>query len=231
MPMMFIIFVISFKTQQFVHTHTHTHTPSHRTSAVTRCTSSTTTSLSASPDSPPTQTPSSTTHASPHSGMRTPTKSRYAHPPPPTPPLPHPTLPPILSPHTHAQMPVENLVHQLSDIKQGYTQMGGLRPFGVSFLYAGWDAAFGYQLYHSDPSGNYSAWKANAIGQGTDTAQGVLKSDWKEGLTMKEGMLLGCKILSRTKDGSLDVDKMEFGQLVKVWATCSLLLESKKTIF
>eukprot|EP00754_Rhynchopus_humris_P043724 Rhum_TRINITY_DN3480_c0_g1::Rhum_TRINITY_DN3480_c0_g1_i2::g.10942::m.10942/K02728/PSMA4; 20S proteasome subunit alpha 3 len=112
-------------------------------------------------------------------------------------------------------MPVENLVHQLSDIKQGYTQMGGLRPFGVSFLYAGWDAAFGYQLYHSDPSGNYSAWKANAIGQGTDTAQGVLKSDWKEGLTMKEGMLLGCKILSRTKDGSLDVDKMEFGQLVK----------------
>ena len=24
----------------------------------------------------------------------------------------------------------------------------GLRPFGVSFLYAGWDKHFGFQLYH-----------------------------------------------------------------------------------
>eukprot|EP01061_Rhynchopus_euleeides_P026397 TRINITY_DN43150_c0_g1_i1.p1 TRINITY_DN43150_c0_g1~~TRINITY_DN43150_c0_g1_i1.p1 ORF type:complete len:268 (+),score=115.24 TRINITY_DN43150_c0_g1_i1:202-1005(+) len=115
----------------------------------------------------------------------------------------------------HEPMHVEKLVHQICDIKQGYTHMGGLRPFGVAFLYAGWDDAFGFQLYHSDPSGNYSAWKANAIGQGTDTAQGVLKSDWKDGMTMKEAMLLGCKILSRTKDGQLSEDKIEFGKLTK----------------
>ena len=36
----------------------------------------------------------------------------------------------------------------------------GLRPFGVSFLYAGWDIHHGFQLYHSDPSGNYGGWKA-----------------------------------------------------------------------
>ena len=35
-------------------------------------------------------------------------------------------------------VPVEQLVHHLCDQKQGYTQFGGLRPFGVSFLYAGW---------------------------------------------------------------------------------------------
>ena len=28
----------------------------------------------------------------------------------------------------------------LSSVMQGYTQYGGLRPFGVSLLYAGWDA-------------------------------------------------------------------------------------------
>ena len=71
--------------------------------------------------------------------------------------------------------------------------------------------------YHSDPSGNYSGWKANAIGQGTDTAQGVLKSDWKEGMTLKEGLLLGCKILTRAKDGQLSEEKIEFGVLRKVW--------------
>lgn len=35
-------------------------------------------------------------------------------------------------------MPVEQLVRTLCDTKQGYTQYGGLRPFGVSLLYAGW---------------------------------------------------------------------------------------------
>jgi len=33
--------------------------------------------------------------------------------------------------------PVEQLIKAVCDTKQGYTQYGGLRPFGVSFLYAG----------------------------------------------------------------------------------------------
>lgn len=47
---------------------------------------------------------------------------------------------------------------------KAYTQFGGLRPFGVSFLFTGWDEHHGFQLYHSDPSGNYGGWKATAIG-------------------------------------------------------------------
>ena len=35
-------------------------------------------------------------------------------------------------------MPIEQLVQDICDHKQGYTQFGGLRPFGVSFLFAGW---------------------------------------------------------------------------------------------
>lgn len=35
-------------------------------------------------------------------------------------------------------MPVEQLVRAVCDTKQGYTQFGGQRPFGVSILYAGW---------------------------------------------------------------------------------------------
>lgn len=31
--------------------------------------------------------------------------------------------------------------------KQAYTQYGGLRPFGVAFLFAGWDKHYGFQLY------------------------------------------------------------------------------------
>ncbi len=53
----------------------------------------------------------------------------------------------------------------MCNFKQSYTQHGGLRPFGVSFLYAGYDRHHGFQLYLSDPSGNYGGWKATAIGQ------------------------------------------------------------------
>lgn len=60
--------------------------------------------------------------------------------------------------------PVEELVEYICKVKHSYTQVGGLRPFGVSFLFAGWDKESGYQLYHSDPSGNYSGWRAHAIG-------------------------------------------------------------------
>ena len=40
----------------------------------------------------------------------------------------------------------------------------GLRPFGCSILYAGWDRIGKWQLLTSDPSGNFSDYKAIAIG-------------------------------------------------------------------
>lgn len=44
------------------------------------------------------------------------------------------------------------------------TFIPGKRPFGVSILYMGWDKHYGFQLYQSDPSGNYGGWKATCIG-------------------------------------------------------------------
>lgn len=62
------------------------------------------------------------------------------------------------------QMPIEQIVKSICNYKQAYTQYGGLRPFGTAFLFAGWDRNFGFQLYQTDPSGNYSGWKATVIG-------------------------------------------------------------------
>ncbi|NWT43383.1 PSA4 protein, partial [Chroicocephalus maculipennis] len=61
-------------------------------------------------------------------------------------------------------IPCEQFFFFLCDIKQAYTQFGGKRPFGVSLLYIGWDKHYGFQLYQSDPSGNYGGWKATCIG-------------------------------------------------------------------
>merc|ERR1711976_713683 len=95
-------------------------------------------------------------------------------------------------------MPVEQLVTSICDVKQGYTQFGGLRPFGVSLLYAGWDEEHGFQLYHSDPSGNYGGWKATAVGANHQAAQNILKQDYKEDCSLEEALKLIIKVLSKT---------------------------------
>jgi 20S proteasome subunit alpha 3 len=75
-----------------------------------------------------------------------------------------------------------------------------LRPFGVSFLYAGWDKFYGFQLYHSDPSGNYFGWKAHCIGSNSAAAQSILKQEFKEDVTLKEAQALAIKVLSKTME-------------------------------
>lgn len=105
-------------------------------------------------------------------------------------------------------IPIEVLVQELCDLKQGYTQYGGLRPFGVSFLYAGWDKQYGFQLYASDPSGNYSGWKATAIGANSPAAQSIMKTDYKEDLSLKDAIQLAIKVLAKTMDSTtLTADK------------------------
>lgn len=98
--------------------------------------------------------------------------------------------------------PVEYLVRGMCDLKQGYTQYGGQRPFGVSFLYAGWDKHLGFQLYTSDPSGNYGGWKAYSIGSGKQAADSILKSDYTEGMTLRAAEELVIKVLSKTIDST-----------------------------
>ncbi|SPO46433.1 probable PRE9 - 20S proteasome subunit Y13 (alpha3) [Moesziomyces antarcticus] len=111
-------------------------------------------------------------------------------------------------------MPVEQLAQRLCDYKQGYTQFGGLRPFGVSILYAGYDDHHHFQLYHSDPSGNYSGWKATCIGNNNGTATSLLKQDYKDDIGIQDAMAMAVKILSKTMDStSLDSEKLEFATL------------------
>jgi len=111
-------------------------------------------------------------------------------------------------------MPAEQLVQYVCDWKQGYTQYGGLRPFGVAFLYAGWDEHFNFQLYHSDPSGNYGGWKATAIGANNQAAQSILKQDYTDTITLQEAVKLALKVLSKTMDTtSLSSEKLEFATL------------------
>lgn len=84
----------------------------------------------------------------------------------------------------------------------GFILTLGLRPFGVSLLYMGWDPLYGFQLYHSDPSGNYSGWKATCVGANHSSATSLLKQDYKEDLTFEEAQALCLKVMSKTMDST-----------------------------
>jgi len=117
-------------------------------------------------------------------------------------------------------IPVEQLTQTLCDLKQGYTQYGGLRPFGVSLLYAGYDPHYQFQLYHSDPSGNYSGWKATCIGANNGTAQSLLKQEYKDEISVEEAVALVIKVMSKTMDSTtLGSEKLEFATMTLDEAT------------
>ncbi|GAB0094246.1 Proteasome subunit alpha type [Sergentomyia squamirostris] len=114
-------------------------------------------------------------------------------------------------------MPCEQLVSYLCDIKQAYTQYGGKRPFGVSILYMGWDKHYGYQLYQSDPSGNYSGWRATCIGNNSAAAVSALKQELKgNDISLGEAQDLSIKVLSKSLDMTkLTSEKVEMATLTR----------------
>lgn len=69
-------------------------------------------------------------------------------------------------------------------------------------MYAGYDNVRGFQLYNSDPSGNYAAWKAHATGKGCVNAISTLKEEYKTDATFNEGLVLALKVLGKSMDAT-----------------------------
>lgn len=129
----------------------------------------------------------------------------------------------------HEPIPVEQLVQAVCNLKQSYTQNGGIRisphgnyimvwlgmrPFGCSFLWAGWDKVYGHQLYQSDPSGNYGGWKATCIGANNTTAQSIFKTDYEDSMDVVGAKKLLVKVLGKTAESASIVgEKLEYALL------------------
>jgi len=91
------------------------------------------------------------------------------------------------------------LVKSIADIKQQYTQFGGIRPFGCALFFIAIDPA-GTQIYTTSPSGIYRSFKCYALGSGEANAREYLKEHYKEGLNFDEVINLTLTALKESID-------------------------------
>ncbi|KAF9986300.1 Proteasome subunit alpha type-4, partial [Entomortierella chlamydospora] len=90
---------------------------------------------------------------------------------------------------------IEYITRYIAGVQQKYTQSGGVRPFGISTLIMGFDSDKVPKLYQTDPSGVYSAWKANAIGRSSKTVREFLEKNYKEDMDRAETIKLAIRSL------------------------------------
>ncbi len=103
---------------------------------------------------------------------------------------------------------VNALMKEIADRNQKFTQMAGLRPYGVSLLMAGTDGEA--HLYETDPSGTIREWKAHAIGRGSPKAGKILQTEYKDNLTKDQAITLALKALKAGEE-KLTSSNLEIG--------------------
>ncbi len=88
---------------------------------------------------------------------------------------------------------ISALVKDISDRKQRFTQLGGIRPYGVTLLIAGMDGT--PHLYETDPSGTIREWKAHSVGRGAKDAKKLLIEEYKDGISKDKALDLALRAL------------------------------------
>ncbi|MBI5332941.1 MAG: archaeal proteasome endopeptidase complex subunit alpha [Candidatus Aenigmarchaeota archaeon] len=111
--------------------------------------------------------------------------------------------------------PIETyaLSKDIADRIQRFTQMGGIRPYGVGLLIAGMDGD--PRLFETDPSGSLREWKAHAIGRGAKESRELIIEEYKDGMTRDKALDLAIralktgekKLTSRTVELAIVMDK------------------------
>ncbi len=100
------------------------------------------------------------------------------------------------------------VVKDICSLKQICTQSAGLRPFGVSILAAGIDRS-GPSLYETDPTGIFFQFKATAIGEGETEVQEILDKEYKESMTIDDGLKMCVKALAKVLDKNFSVERVD----------------------
>jgi len=112
--------------------------------------------------------------------------------------------------------PIEpiSVMRMIADKKQFFTQYGGARPFGVAVLLAGVNKGKCH-LYTSDVTGNFFAYRANAIGENDEKIKEVLRRDYKEEMAVDDGIKFCLKIFKDIFGKNFDLERFDVAYVKK----------------
>ena len=108
---------------------------------------------------------------------------------------------------------VENLTKKLTDHMQLYTQIGGLRPFGVALLIGGVNEEGTAHLYETDPSGSFWEYAATAIGDGSDKIKEILRKEYRPDLIKQDEIDLALRAMYRGTQEQFNSDSVEISAI------------------
>jgi len=111
------------------------------------------------------------------------------------------------------EMPAHLIAKTICKIKQKFTQGGGMRPFGVSFIIAGCDDDKRWKMYVTNPSGTMTEWRACLFGEGEKNISAVLDT-LPENCEMEDAIVLAFRALSATSEGALKNTQSITGMLM-----------------
>ncbi|EGB07264.1 hypothetical protein AURANDRAFT_28095 [Aureococcus anophagefferens] len=106
--------------------------------------------------------------------------------------------------------PIRALVQDTAAVCQEYTQSGGVRPFGVSLLVAGFDDE-GPQLFQVDPSGAFFGWQASAIGKNSKNAKSFLEKRYNEDVELDDAIHTALLTMREGFEGEMNEHNIELG--------------------
>ena len=103
----------------------------------------------------------------------------------------------------------ESIVKEMANSQQMFTAYGGARPLGINVLAVGVDNDDSAHLFITDVMGNYFGYKATAIGENDEKIKEILRKEYKENLTIDQGISLSLKIFSRILGKNFDIMRFE----------------------
>lgn len=97
---------------------------------------------------------------------------------------------------------LENLAKSIGDQNQRYTQNAGVRPFGITIIFAGVDST-GNRVFTVDPSGSYRGYYATAVGRKSEEANRMLEEQYRVNMNLDEAIALAVDTVKMASEGLL----------------------------
>ena len=104
------------------------------------------------------------------------------------------------------------LVKTIADLKQIYTQYGGIRPFGCSLFFIAIDST-GPQIYTTSPSGIYRPYKAFALGSGEAPAREYIEKNYKENVSFEDIIKLALNTIKESIDEDMTKENIRLAYI------------------